>query len=106
MLLGVVSAPHAADLHNGCATLQTTVEPATQTAQVESTANATKPADKTAATSQKKSKSVLDAESLESPLSFLKDITPADEESEMSVKPSVMMLALKALVATLLSTIM
>ena len=103
MLLGLVTAPHAAELHNGCAANQAAVEPTkapVATVSADNTANTTSPAQ------EKKQKSVLDAEALESPLSLFKDITSSDEEeSEMSVKPGVMVMALKALVATLLSTI-
>ena len=104
MLLGLATAPHAAELHNGCTTNQAAVVEATTvpvaTASVDNTANTASPAP------EKKQKSVLDAEALESPLSLFKDITTNDEEeSEMSVKPGMMVMALKALVATLLSTI-
>jgi hypothetical protein len=96
MLLGTTM-PNAAQLQNGNAPTQTTVvaeAPATNTA-------ASKPA------APKKQKSVLDADVLESPFSFFKDMSGSDEdESEVNVKPSAVVLALKALAATLLSTVM
>ncbi|EJF09620.1 hypothetical protein [Pontibacter sp. BAB1700] len=56
----------------------------------------------------KKQKSVLDADALDSPFSFFKDLTSSDEDesSDVTVKSSTVILALKALAATLLSTIM
>lgn len=97
LLLGVTTTPNAAQLQNGNASSQTTMAtdaPATNTTTA-------KPA-----TTQKQ-KSVLDADVLESPFSFFKDMSSADEdESEVNVRPSAVVLALKALAATLLSTIM
>lgn len=104
LLLGSVTAPLAADPNNGAASTQSTVESTTAPAAA---TPADKSTDKTAVATPKKQKSVLDAESLESPLSFFRDITSPDEDdSDITVKPGAMMLALKALVATLLSTIM
>jgi hypothetical protein len=97
LLLGVTTMPNAAQLQNGNASTQTTIvadAPATN-------ATSAKPA------VSKKQKSVLDADVLESPFSFFKDMSGSDEdESEVNVKPSAVVLALKALAATLLSTIM
>ncbi|MFD2246809.1 hypothetical protein [Pontibacter ruber] len=54
-----------------------------------------------------KQKSVLDAEVLESPISLLKDAFTSSEEdeSEVTTQPSTLVLTVKALIATLLSTI-
>ena len=97
LLLGVTTTPNAAQLQNGNPSAQTTAvadAPATNA----STAKPIAP---------KKQKSILDADALESPFSFFKDMSGSDEdESEMNVKPSTVVLALKALAATLLSTIM
>ncbi|WP_299706511.1 hypothetical protein [uncultured Pontibacter sp.] len=97
LLFGVTTTPNAAQLQNGNTSAQTTVvadAPATN-------ATAAQPA------APKKQKSVLDADALESPFSFFKDVSGVEEdESEVNVKPSVVVLALKALAATLLSTIM
>lgn len=102
MLLGVGTAPRAAELHNGTATSQTVLE---QTNEAPAAANPTTATAQPA--TQKKQKSILDAEALESPFSFFKDMSSSEEdESEMNVRPSTMILALKALAATLLSTIM
>ena len=101
MLLGLATAPYAAELHNGCATSQVVVETANAPVAAVSVDNTA-----TSPTPEKKQKSALDAEALESPLSLFKDIASSDEEdSEMSVKPGMMVMALKALIATLLSTI-
>ncbi|WP_143741258.1 hypothetical protein [Pontibacter ramchanderi] len=107
LLLGVVTAPNAADLNNGTATTEatTTVAPAPASSNPEAVKSDAKPA------SSSKQKSVLDAEVLESPLSILKDITSGSDEEEsndadLTVKSSTLVLALKALVATLLSTVM
>jgi hypothetical protein len=102
MLFGLASTPCAAVLHNGTATSQATVE---QTKETPATAT---PNNNTAQPGpQKKQKSVLDAEALESPFSFFKDMSSSEEEeSEMSAKSGAIVLALKALAATLLSTIM
>lgn len=103
MLLGVATTPHAAELHDGTATSQAIVEQKTNEA---SATASTKTATAQPAT-QKKQKSVLDAEALESPFSFFTDMSSSEEdESEVSAKSSAMVLALKALAATLLSTIM
>ncbi|MHC2993000.1 hypothetical protein OB13_15955 [Pontibacter sp. HJ8] len=100
MLLGIFSAPHAAELQNGCATAHTAASPA-NTPSTAATTNG--PA---TAAPQKQHKSVLDAEALESPLSYFKDAASSEEEeTEMAVRSGVIMQALKALVATLLSTI-
>lgn len=102
MLLGVATTPRAAELHNGTATSQTVVQ---QTSEAPATAAPTNATAQPA--TQKKQKSILDAEVLESPFSFFRDMSSSEEdESEMSAKSSAVVLALKALAATLLSTIM
>lgn len=107
LLLGVTTTPNAADLNNGEATAQaTTVE---ATAVVAPDTNAAATTDDAKPSTPKKQKSVLDADVLESPLSFFKDLSSGSEEeesSDMTVKSSTIVLALKALAATLLSTIM
>lgn len=94
-----MTTPRAAELQNGTATTETvTTAPAVGTAAATTTAHETPP---------KKQKSVLDAEALESPFSFLKESPSADEEdADMSISSNTVVLALKALAATLLSTIM
>lgn len=104
LLLGVTAAPYAANLNNGKATAEThALAPAsTQGGASTNTGNTTKPAE-----APKKQKSVFDADALQSPLSFLKDATSSDEEdNDIAAKSSMVVLALKALAATLLSTIM
>jgi hypothetical protein len=98
LLVGVATTPGADQLQNGVATSQTTVASSTNVAAQTTTTNAD---------TQKKHKSVLDADVLENPFSFFKDAATSDEdESDLNVKPSTVILALKALAATLLSTIM
>lgn len=102
LLLGVTTTPNAADLNNGNATTETTTVVAPNADTTVATEEA-KPA------TSKKQKSVLDAEVLESPLSFFKDLNSGSDEedsSDVAVKSSTIVLALKALAATLLSTIM
>lgn len=100
MLLGMLTAPQAAELQNGYATAPTAVAPANTSSAAATTEATASPAP------QKQQKSVLDAEALESPLSYFKDAaSPEEEDTEMAVRPGVIMQALKALVATLLSTI-
>ncbi|MBD1397361.1 hypothetical protein H9Q13_09310 [Pontibacter sp. JH31] len=102
LLVGLVSTPCAAVLHNGSDTSQAAVEQTKETSAIASPKNTTaQPAP------QKKQKSILDAEALESPFSFFKDMSSSEEEeSEMSAKSGAIVLALKVLAATLLSTIM
>ncbi|MCP2043052.1 hypothetical protein [Pontibacter sp. HSC-36F09] len=104
LLLGVTTTPNAADLNNGEAT---TIE---ATAAVAPDTNVTVSTDEAKPETPKKQKSVLDADMLESPLSFFKDLSSGSEEeeesSDLTVRSSTIVLALKALAATLLSTIM
>jgi hypothetical protein len=98
LLVGAVTTPRAERLQQGAATSQATAVSSTNAA---AQTNTTKP------DTQKKHKSILDADVLENPFSFFKDVTTSDEdESDLNVKPSTVVLALKALAATLLSTIM
>ncbi|PVY40404.1 hypothetical protein [Pontibacter virosus] len=103
LLLGVTIAPNAAGLNNGKTTSEAAavVAPDTNTATA-ATTDGTKPS------APKKQKSVLDDDVLESPFSFFKELASGsdDEESDVTVKSSTVVLALKALAATLLSTIM
>ncbi|MDO6390814.1 hypothetical protein Q4E40_11800 [Pontibacter sp. BT731] len=102
LLLGVTITPSAANLNNGKATAEATTVGAPGASTTASTDD-TKPA------TPKKQKSVLDADVLESPLSFFNDLSSGSEEeesSDLTVKSSTIVLALKALAATLLSTIM
>ena len=104
LLLGVTTTPNAADLNNGKAAAEATVAVAPDTNATTATeTNNAKPSN------PKKQKSVLDAEVLESPLSIFNDFSSGSDEedaSNMTVKSSTIVLALKALAATLLSTIM
>ena len=103
LLLGVTATPNAADLNNGKATTETEMAAAPNTDTTAATTEDTKPA------TPKKQKSVLDADVLESPLSIFQDLSSGSDEeeaSDVSVKSSTIVLALKALAATLLSTIM
>lgn len=100
MLLGVSMAPHAAELHNGCANSHATIATATNAPLAAASAK------EVAAAPQKQHKSVLDAEALERPLSYFKDVASSeDEEADIDVRSGAVVLALKALIATLLSTI-
>ncbi|WP_299990071.1 hypothetical protein [uncultured Pontibacter sp.] len=101
LLLGVTATPNAAHLNNGNSTAEATTVIAPNTNSPAAT-NATEPA------TPKKQKSVLDADALDSPFSFFKDLSGSDEDdsSDVTVKSSTVILALKALAATLLSTIM
>jgi hypothetical protein len=101
MLLGILTGPHAAELQNGSVTAHTAATPTANTSSATATTDvAASPAP------QKQQKSVLDDEALESPLSYFKDAaSPEEEDTEMAVRSGMIMQALKALVATLLSTI-
>ncbi|MBX0334363.1 hypothetical protein K3G39_14060 [Pontibacter sp. HSC-14F20] len=104
LMLGVTTTPNAADLNNG----NTTPE-ATTIVAPEANTNPLPLTDEIKPLAPKKEKSVLDADVLESPLSFFKDLSSRSEEeesSDLTVKSSTIVLALKALAATLLSTIM
>lgn len=101
LLFGAATAPGAAELQNGNASAQTTAVATTDASVANSNASTAK------SDTPKKQKSILDADVLESPLSFFKDLSASDDDdSEVNVKPSAIVLALKALAATLLSTIM
>jgi predicted phage gp36 major capsid-like protein len=105
LLLGITAAPYAANLNNGKATTEThvVVEAPVQTTTPTTTGNTAKPAE-----APKKQKSVFDADALQSPFSFLKDAVGGsdEEDKDVAAKSSMVVLALKALAATLLSTIM
>lgn len=104
LLLGITAAPYAANLNNGKATIETytIAETPAQAVSPVTTGNTAKPAEE-----PKKQKSVFDADALQSPFSFLKDAASGsdEEDNDIAAKSSMIVLALKALAATLLSTI-
>ncbi len=106
LLLGITAAPYAANLNNGKATTETNAlaeAPAQTAPTTATTGNTAKPAE-----APKKQKSILDADALQSPFSFLKDAAGGsdDENNDIAAPSSMVVSALKALAATLLSTIM
>ncbi len=105
LLLGVSATPNAAHLSNGNTTTEA-VNTTTATTPVATTGTAA--SNETKPSTPKKQKSVLDADVLESPFSFFKDLSSGseDDDTDVTVKSSAVVLALKALAATLLSTIM
>ncbi|PTX22496.1 hypothetical protein C8N40_101320 [Pontibacter mucosus] len=108
MLVMPATQAYAEDTHNGATT--TTVVTAEQQTQpqpgtVDKKSNAESP--KKPATSKPQDKSVLDAEVLESPLAYFRNaFTPEDEESDAATGTSAVVVTIKALIATLLSTVM
>lgn len=110
LLLGATTTPSAADPNNGKSATETSAVETTVTVAPETSANTATDTNNAKASNSKKQKSVLDAEVLESPLSIFNDFSSGSDEDEdasnMTVKSSTIVLALKALAATLLSTIM
>lgn len=97
MLLSIAFCP-AADLQTKPAATQSATLPASE-ATVAAQTDAPAPKDS-------KQKSVLDEEVLDSPISFLKDaFSSSEEDTDVTTQPSTLVLAVKALFATLLSTI-
>ena len=91
----------AVEAHNGTATTQATVTS-------EDNGTSAKAATKTKAkpvTAKARDKSVLDADVLDSPLSYFKEAFTSEEDNNSSDSPTVVN-TVKALVATLLSTVL
>ena len=94
LLLGIAFCP-AADLQTATTTVHTTQAAAGQEA-----------ASQTAAPHTSRQKSVLDEEVLDSPIAFLKEaFSTTEEDTDVTTEPSTLVLTVKALIATLLSTI-
>lgn len=87
------------------ATVTTQQNNTQQQASEQKETNAAKP--KTKTTARPRDKSVLDTEVLESPLAYFRNAFGSEEEeTNSSAKSGVVMITLKALMATLLSTVM
>ena len=106
MLVMPATQAYAEDTHNGAATTVTAeqqTQPQPGTVDKKSTAESPKKP----ATSKPRDKSVLDAEVLESPLAYFRNaFTPEDEEADSATGTSAVVVTIKALIATLLSTVM
>lgn len=90
-----------ASAHNGAVTTQTTTVNEDQNTTTKTTKVKAKPA-----TAKARDKSVLDADILESPLSYFKEaFTPDEEDKDNEDNTATMVNTVKALVATLLSTV-
>jgi hypothetical protein len=90
----------AVQAHNGTATSQTTA-----TSEDNGTSTKTTKAKTKSVTAKTRDKSVLDADVLDSPLSYFKEAFTAEEDNTDSDTPT-MVNTVKALVATLLSTVL
>ncbi|MDX5423340.1 MAG: hypothetical protein LPK14_13880 [Hymenobacteraceae bacterium] len=102
MLFSVLTVP-VAKANTGAATQQSTA----QAASVSGTDDQKAAKTTTKAAIKPRDKSVLDDDVLESPLAYLRNaFTPEEEGSDTSVNPGALMITVKALIATLLSTIM
>ena len=88
------------------ATVQQNTTPATTTAASAETTKATKSKAKAPAT-KPQNKSVLDTEVLDSPIGYFKKaFTSEEDEADATANNGAVMITVKALIATLLSTIM
>ena len=112
LCLCMVQAPVAASGTNGTAPTQTTTptSPQTDSATPQAdakVATATGTAAKPKAVTKPSEKSILDADVLDSPMSYLRDAfsTAESENVETTAHSGPIMMTLKALIASLLSTI-
>ncbi|AKD02750.1 hypothetical protein POKO110462_00450 [Pontibacter korlensis] len=95
-----------ADNNNGSSATTTTVQTQVVQPGQETKAGTDKARPKPTAT-KPQDKSVLDSDVLESPLAYFRDaFTPEEEDSNDASGAGVIMITIKALIATLLSTVM
>lgn len=104
LLLAATTVPSVANLNTN---KDTTHTHALAKAPVQNTLATEAPKSGELATGSQKQKSVFDDDALQSPFSFLKDTSGTHEgNNDITAASSTVVLALKALAATLLSTIM
>ena len=102
MLIMPVAQAHA----NGAPANTTTVTaPQTSPKAADSEQKAVTPKSKAKVATKPRDKSVLDAEVLESPLSYFRNAFNSDEDETEASRSGAVMITVKALVATLLSTV-
>ncbi|MCX2740640.1 hypothetical protein [Pontibacter anaerobius] len=103
MLVMPATQAYAEVNHNGSSATVQQQQQVQQTQEHKATTGKTKP--KTA-TTKPHEKSVLDADVLESPLAYFRDaFSSEEEESDTATGTSAVVVTLKALIATLLSTV-